>query len=117
MPENWTAIAAEIAGAIADIGFTATLHEPIPGVGSTDYDIAEDFEDITEITVIDDRIRLRDATGTVTMTARVLTVAATGVVPEKGWHVTVRDKKHRIAEVMPLAPGGVDLLFDLELEG
>ena len=47
--------------------------------------------------------------------ARVLTMAAT-VTPVKGWRVQVRGVYHRIASVMPLAPGGVDLLFDVELE-
>ena len=61
-------------------------------------------------------ITRRDASGMVTGTRRVLTIKGNGTVPVKGWRVEVRGATHRIAAVMPLAPGGVDLLFDLELE-
>jgi len=114
MSENWTAIAAEIADAIASAGFTATLEEPGAATGP-DYDPTFAAPTLRTVTVIDDQIRRRDAGGTVTETVRVLTMSAT-VVPVKGWRVQVRGQWLRIREVMPLAPGGVDLLFDCEVE-
>lgn len=113
MAENWTAIAAEIEAAIASVGFTAYLEQKIETTGPE----GSDYALIGEITVIDDTITRRDAGGMVTGTRRVLTIKGNGAVPEKGWRVQIRDQVHRIAEVRPLAPGGVDLLFDLELEG
>lgn len=113
MAENWTAIQAEIADAIASVGFTAYLEQKVETQGPE----GDGFALVGEITVIDDTISQRDAGGMVTGSRRVLTIKGNGVVPEKGWRVEVRGRVHRIAQVMPLAPGGVDLLFDLELEG
>lgn len=112
MSENWAAIAAEVAEAIASVGFTAYLEERVETSGPE----GDAFRRIGDITVIDDRILQRDAGGMVTGTRRVLTMKGNGVAPEKGWRVEVRGQVLRIAQVMPLAPGGVDLLFDLEVE-
>lgn len=113
MAENWSAIAAEIAEAIASVGFAATISQPGAETGP-DYDPTSTTTE-TPITVIDDQIRRRDAGGAVTETVRVLTMSA-AVVPVKGQIVTVRGEELRIGKVMPLAPGGVDLLFDCEVE-
>ena len=113
MAEDWASIAAEVEDAIASVGFTALIEERC----ETQSSEGDTFRLVGEITVIDDRITRRDAGGMVTGTRRVLTMKGNGIVPEKGWRVEVRGQVHRIAQVMPLAPGGVDLLFDLELEG
>lgn len=113
MSEDWAAIAAEVADAIASVGFTATLEQKVETQGSE----GDTYRAFGEIVVIDDRIAKRDAGGMVTGHMRMLTIKGNGVVPEKGWRVQVRGETHRIAAVYPLAPGGVDLLFDLELEG
>lgn len=115
MAENWTAIAAEIADAIASVGFAATLERAGTETGP-EYDPTFGAPAAVSITVIDDQIRRRDAGGTVTETVRVLTMGAQ-VIPEKGDIVIVRGERLRIGKVMPLAPGGVDLLFDVEIEG
>lgn len=115
MAENWSAIAAEIAEAIASVGFAATISQPGAETGP-DYDPTIGAATEVPITVIDDQIRRRDAGGAVTETVRVLTMSA-AVVPVKGQIVTVRGEELRIGKVMPLAPGGVDLLFDVEIEG
>lgn len=114
MVENWTAIAAEVADAIASVGFTAYLERMCATEGPEG---GEEWAQVGSITVIDDQVTRRDAGGMVTGTKRVLTIKGNGTVPVKGWRVEVRGQTHRIAGVMPLAPGGVDLLFDLELEG
>lgn len=114
MSENWNAIATEIADAIASVGFSATLERQCETDGPEG---GAEYATVGTITVIDDRITRRDATGMVTGSTRVLTIKGNGMVPAKGWRVQVRGTWHRIAQVMPLAPGGVDLLFDLELEG
>jgi len=114
MSENWTAIAAEVAEAIASVGFTASLERQCETDGPEG---GAEYATVGQITVIDDNITRRDATGMVTGTTRVLTIKGNGAVPQKGWRVKVRDTWHRIAVVKPLAPGGVDLLYDIELEG
>ena len=116
MPENWTAIAAEVADAIASVGFAAVLE--VPTVGPFDGPEGSEFDFLQyPVTILDDRITRRDVAGMVVGTTRVLTMAGNGVVPEKGGRVCVRDQWLRIAKVMPLAPGGTDLMFDLEIEG
>lgn len=114
MAENWSAIAAEIDAAIASVGFTATLEQPGTATGP-EYDPTIGAATLLPVTVIDDAIRRRDAGGTVTETVRVLTMSA-AVTPMKGWRVQVRGQWLRIVQVMPLAPGGVDLLYDVEVE-
>ncbi len=113
MSEDWNAIAAEVAEAIASVGFTACIEQRVESSGPE----GDSFRLLGEISVVDDRITQRDAGGMVTGTRRVLTIKGNGVVPEKGWRVDVRGQILRIAQVIPLAPGGVDLLFDLEVEG
>lgn len=114
MSEDWAAVQAEVADAIASVGFSAKLERQCETDGPEGGD---EYATVGTITVIDDMIRRRDAGGMVTGTVRVLTVKGNGTVPQKGWRVKVRGTWHRIAQVMPLAPGGVDLLFDMELEG
>lgn len=114
MSEDWAAIAAEVADAIVSVGFTATLERQCETDGSEG---GAEYATVGEITVIDDTITKRDAGGMVTGSTRVLTIKGNGTVPAKGWRVKVRGTWHRIAAVKPLAPGGIDLLFDLGLEG
>lgn len=114
MSEDWAAIQAEVADAIASVGFTATLERQCETDGPEG---GAEYATVGQITVIDDTITRRDAGGMITGSTRVLTIKGNGTVPEKGWRVKVRGVVHRIAKVKPLAPGGVDLLFDLELEG
>lgn len=115
MAENWSSIAAEVAEALADVGFTCTIEQP--GILSEiNGDVTEGAATLHEVSVVDDMITRRDAGGTITGSVRVLTVEAGVVTPVKGWRVQVRGQWHRIASVKPMAPGGVDLLYDLELE-
>lgn len=112
MAENWTAIAQEAAAAIASVGFPAVLEIPTASTGPEGVSFTTEA-----ITVIDDMITTRDAGGMVTGSTRVLMMQALATAPQKGWRVNVRGQWHRIASVMPLAPGGVDLMFEIELEG
>lgn len=114
MSENWEAIQAEIADAIASVGFAATLERQCETEGPEG---GAEYATVGEVIVIDDQVTRRDATGMVTGSTRVLTIKGNGTTPAKGWRVKVRDQWHRIAVVKLLAPGGVDLLYDLELEG
>lgn len=115
MAEDWASVAAEVSAAIVEVGFAATLESP--GVETVvNGDVTASTPETFPVTVIDFDTVTRDAGGMVTGSQRTLTVGAS-VVPEKGWRVQVRGRWHRIAWVKPLAPGGVDLLFELGLEG
>ncbi len=68
------------------------------------------------ISMLDDTVRLRDATGTLTgETERVISLAAIGVVPSKSDRIQIRGDWFEIETVTPLAPGGVDLMYELTL--
>lgn len=119
MAEDWTAIAAEVSAAIAEVGFSATVTRK--GAGGPTSPIMVDFTKVPEpdtftVTVIDDGIKDRYVQGSlVTRKARVLTVSTAGATPQKDDTITVRGDEHQIEAVMPLAPGGVDLLYEVEL--
>lgn len=67
--------------------------------------------------LVDSSINVRNAAGTLTgEIRRVLTLVAGVVVPVKGDDITVRGVQHGVLSVETVAPGGVDLLYKVELE-
>ena len=115
MAEDWQAIAADVAAAIGDVGFEVTLRKRTAGP-STPWDTTAVTTADTVIRCIDDRYRVRDAQGNLLQQSmRTLTVAVGGAIPAKADQVQVRGDWFEIAEVRPLAPGGVDLLYDVDL--
>lgn len=116
MTIDYQSIADEISEAIAEVGFTAILRKETGGP-ATPWDAGSVTVSDTEITVLDDGIRDRYIAGTLTTRrSRVLTVAVdNGVIPAKADQVQVRGVWFEIEEIMPLAPGGVDLLYEIEL--
>ncbi|MEX0301958.1 MAG: hypothetical protein AB3N24_05995, partial [Leisingera sp.] len=81
--------------------------------------------DLHELTALDDYLRLRDAAGTLTgEQIRKLTVDATGAEPWSGDEIAVGVAKDavtpdtkfaEITKVTKVAPGGVPLMYELEL--
>jgi len=117
MAEDWNAIAAEVAAAIGDVGFDVTLRKVTIGP-ATPWDETGITTTDTAMRCIDDRYRVRDAQGNLLQQSmRTLTVAVGEAIPARADRVQVRGEWHEIAEVRPLAPGGVDLLYDVDLMG
>lgn len=117
MSEDWGGIATEVADSLNDIGFDVTIEQPVTGSGGTLADPVPGTPVSHVAKAIEKMIRRRDSEGAVLQVIRALIIGTDVVTPDKGWLATVRGKKHRINEVRPLAPGGVDLLYVLELEG
>lgn len=112
---DWSGIAAEVEEAIGEVGFSATLEKKTTTGPAYDPTITATSH---QITVIDDAQRVRDADGTlVGQTMRTLTVATGSATPAKGDRVQVLGEWREIAEVRPLAPGGVALLWEVDLAG
>jgi hypothetical protein len=103
--------------------------------GAQDVPWEDDFTSTTysPLTAIDFPVTHRDRNGLVLAVVRTLTVNATGAVPAKGERIAVGMTPEavqtavdagtlpdtawsRIMEVKPLAPAGVALLYELELE-
>ncbi|MHA3913852.1 hypothetical protein [Halovulum sp. GXIMD14793] len=131
---NGTDIAAEVAAGLAEAGadtgngpLISTLEQRTGGP-DTPYGAGVATITFAELTGVDFDVMVRDANGElVNETTRMLTVDATGPVPQKGQRVAVgvpmsnADSNNdamwsRIMAVKPLAPGGVPLLYELALE-
>lgn len=132
MAEDWNAIAAEVDEAIksigeTDAGFSATLRTPGAQTGGEDEAPVYDDPTYTTLRVLDSNERIRSADGTlVERTVRTLTVGTgAGVVPVKNVHriavgITADEADedsewHEIAEIRPLAPAGVTVLYEIDL--
>ena len=132
MSEDWNAIAAEVDEAIrsvgsTDAGYAATLRR-LSVTGGSPFDPGSGTETITYTTlrVIESNIRERDRDGTLVGTKRrTLTVGTgAGIVPTKADKIAVgitadevseSSAWEEIAEVYPLSPAGVDVLYEIDL--
>lgn len=115
MAEDWSSIATEIAGEIADIGFDVVIEQPSDTNIGTEADPEYGPAIEHSVKAIERMLRKKDAEGVVTETVRSLMVPTGTVVPQKGYRIQVRGKWHRIQECYTLAPGGVDLMYRIEL--
>ena len=125
-------IRAEIAAALAEVGgevgtgpFRVTLiragvttrPDPDQPVGPGNMPITTGTAQTWELLCVEDTRTLRDMAGNMmAQSQRVLTVEAGIVDPLKSDVVSVDGIRHRIAEVVPLAPAGEALLYELRLE-
>jgi hypothetical protein len=115
MAEDWQAIAAEISAAISSVGFAAQLIKT-PIAAATPWDDQIDAETASTITVVDGGFRAVYGPGMVDRQAHMLTVSTAGATPAIGDIIQIGATRHQVVRVEPLAPGGVDLLFDVEVE-
>lgn len=141
MAEDWASIAAEVETAIRSIadvsqpdGYPATIRRVVPGT----TDPAEPWEPVTDtITYTTVRVvvfdkEIRDINGTlIGQTKRTITISgAAGIAPTdddtiaEGVALTFVDEAtdathawQKIVKVLPLAPAGIAVLYDLELAG
>lgn len=130
-----TKIAARVANGLKRAGkktgtgpLICALEKPASGGSepSTPWDTATpSAPTMHDVTAMDGNYRVRDASGTlIGQTMRTLTVAATGAVPAKNDRIAVGVAKayvdgntvwHEISEVRPLQPGGVALMYKVDL--
>lgn len=132
MAEDWTAVAAEIDEAIRSVGdvsqpdgYPVTLR--IPGaITGPPYDPVEEPPIYKTLHCVEGYQEIRDQSGTLIGQAKhTLTVTAKAdAVPLKSYRValgvtaeTASDASQwvEIAEVRPLAPAGVAVLYDIDL--
>lgn len=132
MPEDWNAIAAEVDAAlksVADIGqaggYPATLQMPPAGVPANPWDPPAGSPTYSTVYVVEGVREILDAAGTtVLQTQRTLMISAVGAVPAKGQHIAVGVAEadvtgdtvwSEIAEVRPLSPVGIAVLYEADL--
>lgn len=111
MAENWPAIAAEVATALQEVGFTATLKRKGAKTGPEYAPVyGPDVEH--NVTVMQDTISLGLIDGSMIRAGdKLVMMAAGGVVP------TTADRIMGMAvmRVEPFAPGDVDLFYEVLL--
>ena len=131
MAEDWSAIAAEVEGALRDIGdvsqptgFPVTLRRFVALAG---YDPdAQGTPAYTTFVALDDLREMRDQNGTlIGQSQRTLTVNATaGVEPLQGDAVAIGvtadtaaadGRWFEVTAVRPLAPAGIAVLYELDV--
>ena len=105
----------EVAQDVGDGAFLVTLH-PQPTAQVNPWDAPGATPDPVELAALDDGIREVYVQGSAaTRRARMVTVEANGTVPAVGDSLTIDGLRHAVLGVMPLAPSGVALLYDLEI--
>ncbi|WP_312526714.1 hypothetical protein [Paracoccus sp. (in: a-proteobacteria)] len=115
MAEDWIQIAAEVTGALGDVGHRATLLRPGSPVGPS-HDQRPGSVVRIPVKLMGDSISLGMVDGTrIQMTDRREIMAAEGVVPAVGEHVEIGATVYEIRRAEPYAPGGEALYFDLIL--
>lgn len=126
--EDWAAIATEVATALRDVGFTATLARAGEPTGP-DYDPTPGERTKHPITVMQDMISLDLIDGSVIRAGdKLLMMAAGGVVPTTADNIALAAPSAvvmpatglpglSVVRVEPFAPGGVDLFYEVLLRG
>lgn len=117
MSENWTAVASEIAAGLAEVGYAATVTRPAQ-TATAPHDVTpEGAATQFTVTVLDDGIKDRYEAGSlVASQVHMITIGATGYVPQKRDRIALSGGDFEFVQIMPTAPGGVDLLYEIEVK-
>ncbi len=103
---------------IRDKGFPATIEKPGKPSGDP-WNPTPGVSTRHPIHVVQEFHRFRDAEGAlIGQTVHTLLVAAEGTTPEKADKVALggETRWHEVAEVRPVAPGGVAVMYELDLQ-
>jgi len=118
MTFNYARAAATAKRLIANFGQTATLTKPGavtgPEYAPTGYGAGTDYT----IKAVDLNQMERDGatlTGQTRRTLYISTEGLSGVEVNKADTITIGGRKHEVAEARPLAPGGVNVMWEADL--
>ena len=116
MTDFYTRSAATAARMIAKFGQAAILEVP-PVEAGPDYDPGQaGWSTELAVTVVDLNRKVRDTSGLVEKTQRTFYMAVPTSAPQADWRVKLGTVWHRIIEVRPLAPGGVAVMYEVDIE-
>jgi hypothetical protein len=115
MAENWAAIALEVSEALGSVGFIATHRRTTTGVPINEWTPGAPIEVDTPVVILSGSFEFDEIDGTVIdRKDRKLTMEAKNIVPEPGDDLIIAGVLHEIITVMPLDPGGVALLYEVQ---
>lgn len=115
MAEDWLGIAAEVAGALGDVGHTATLLRKGPTTGP-EWNPVPGPEVEIPVKLLGDTLGLGLIDGaTIHASDRREMMAAEGAAPTPADKLRIGDTVYAIIRAEPYAPGGESLYFDLIL--
>ena len=114
MAEDWQSIAAEVAGALGDVGYGATLVRPT--WTGLDHDRQPGPDQLIPVTLMGDTLALGLVNGTaIQANDRREMMAAQGTTPTPADRLRIGAIRYAIIRCEPFAPGGVPLFYDLIL--
>lgn len=114
MAEDWQAIAAEVAGALGDVGYGATLLRAT--WTGPDHDRQAGPDQPIPVKLMGDTLALGLVNGTtIRASDRRELMAAEGTTPTPADHLRIGTTSYAIVRCEPFAPGGVALYYDLIL--
>lgn len=114
MAEDWQAIAAEVAEALGNVGYTATLlRRTFTG---PEYDRQPGPDQLIPIKLLGDTLALGLVNGTTIQAGdRREMMAAEGTTPTPADRLRIGTTSYAIIHAEPFAPGGEAVYFDLIL--
>lgn len=116
MAEDWNAIRSEIATALGDVGFTAQVRRVSRAAGPNAWTPGSPTTTDTPVKVISGTFQFGQIDGTlIRSTDRKITVEAGQIAPTPEDKLVIGGVEHEIVAVMPLDPGGVALLYEIQV--
>lgn len=116
MAEDWNAIRSEIAGALGEVGFAAQIRRTTFAAGPNAWTPGTPTTADTPVKVISGAFEFGQIDGTlIRSTDRKITVEAGQIAPTPDDKLLIGGVEHEIIAVMPLDPGGVALLYELQV--
>jgi hypothetical protein len=115
LSENWPAIAVEVAAALGEVGFTATHRRTTISAGPNEWTPGGPVDVDTPVTILSDNFTFMEIDGTVIQTKdRKLLMEAKTVIPVPGDNLIIASVNHEILTVLPLDPGGIAVLYEVQ---
>lgn len=116
MAEDWAAIQGEVASALGEVGFPALIRRTSFAAGPNAWTPGAQTVTDTDVTIISGAFEASQIDGTlIRSTDRKITIEAGQIAPTPDDKLVIGGIAHEIIAVMPLDPGGVALLYELQV--
>lgn len=114
MAEDWAKVASDVLEAIEEVGFNVVLIVRTSGK-ATPWDPAAEVTSETTVKAIDRKPSRSRVDGTSEVQSQRGIIIPATVTPKLGDKIRMRGQTHDISKVRAVAPGGVDVMFILDI--